>query len=78
MSNCPWVQGKLNKPPPHPPRGVCVWGGSYFSSIFWFINIHEYANEMILCMTIGWKDLSNRITDDIITCNKDSLRAEFS
>ena len=22
MSNCPWVQGKSNKPPPE----VCVWG----------------------------------------------------
>ena len=29
-------------------------------------------------MTIGCKDLSNCITDDIITCNKDSLGAEFS
>ena len=28
-------------------------------------------------MTIGLKDLSNCITDDIITCNKDSLEAEF-
>ena len=26
MSNCPWVQGKANKPPP-PSRGVCVCGG---------------------------------------------------
>ena len=24
-------------------------------------------------MTIGWKDFLNCITDDIITCNKDSL-----
>ena len=29
-------------------------------------------------MTIGCIDLSNCITDDIITCNKDSLGAEFS
>ena len=29
-------------------------------------------------MTIWWKDMSNCITDDIITCNKDSLGAEFS
>ena len=29
-------------------------------------------------MTIGGKDLSNCITDDRITCNKDSLGAEFS
>ena len=28
-------------------------------------------------MTIGCKDLSNCITDDIITCNNDSLGAEF-
>ena len=25
MSNCPWVQGKSNKPPPE--VCVCVWGG---------------------------------------------------
>ena len=29
-------------------------------------------------MTVGWKDLLNCITDDIITRNKDSLGAEFS
>ena len=28
------------------------------------------ANEIILHMTIGLKDLSNCITDDMITCNK--------
>ena len=32
----------------------------------------------ILNMTIGWNDLSNCITDDIIACNKDILGAEFS
>ena len=26
MNNCPWVQGKSNKPPP-PSRGVCVGEG---------------------------------------------------
>ena len=25
MNNCPWVQGKSNKPPPE--VCVCVWGG---------------------------------------------------
>ena len=29
-------------------------------------------------MTIGLKDLSNCITDDLITYNKDSLGADFS
>ena len=41
--------------------------------IFSFINIHEYAHEIIVYMTIVEKDLSNCITDGIITCNKDSL-----
>ena len=64
------------------PRCVCVWGGggagcqivipwSYLH--FNYINIHGYANEKILYVTIVWKDLLNCITDDIITCNKDSL-----
>ena len=35
--------------------------------IFSFINIHGYASEIILCMTIGRNDLSNCITDDITT-----------
>ena len=54
MSNCPCVQG--NKPPPS--RGVCVCGGGDkwvfhgFTSIFSFINIHRYANEIILYLTI--------------------------
>ena len=52
-------------------------GGKSYSRIlpifFSFINIHEYANEISLCMIIVLKDLSNCITDDIITCNKDSL-----
>ena len=57
MSNCPRVQGKSIKPPPL-PRCVCVCGrgGNSYSmttSIFSFINIHEYANEIILYMTIG-------------------------
>ena len=77
MSNCPWVHGKSNKPPPE----VCV-GAKYLfrdlTYIFSFINIHEYANEIILYITIVCKDLSNYTTDDIITCNKDSLGAEFS
>ena len=55
MSNCPWVQDKSYKPPP--PPEVCVGGGGQivlhdFTSIFSFINIHEYANEIILYMTI--------------------------
>ena len=55
MSNCPCVQGKSNKPPPRPK--VCVGGGGKIfhdlTSIFSFINIHEYANEIILYLTIG-------------------------
>ena len=27
MNNCPWVQGKSNKPPPPPEVCVCVGGG---------------------------------------------------
>ena len=60
------------------PRCVCVGRGcqivipwSYLH--FNYINIHDYANEKILYVTIVWKDLLNCITDDIITCNKDSL-----
>ena len=40
-------------------KGACVWGGGYllvfhdFTSIFSFTNINEYANEIILYMTIG-------------------------
>ena len=37
------------------------------------INIPEYANQIILYMTIGGNDLSNCINGDITTCNKDSL-----
>ena len=53
MSNCPCVQGKSNKPPPQ----LCVGGGgnSYsmiLSLFFSFINIQEYANDIILYMTI--------------------------
>ena len=55
MSNCPWVQGKSNKPPP--PPDVCGGGGQIifhdFTSIFKFINIHEYANEIIVYLAIG-------------------------
>ena len=60
MNNYPWVQGKSKKPPP-PSRGVCCflfflffWGGGGlllfydFTSIFTFINTHEYANDIIL------------------------------
>ena len=34
MNNCPWVQGKSNKPPP-PSRDVCVCvgGGDSYSMI---------------------------------------------
>ena len=56
ISNCPWVQGKSNKPPPPLPRCVCVGGDSYsmiLTSVFSFINVHEHANEIILYMTIG-------------------------
>ena len=42
------------------------------------INIQDYANEIFYFNTIGWKDLSNCITDDIITCSKDIFGAEFS
>ena len=76
MNNCPCVEGKSKSPLPL-PRCVCGGGGEYlfhdFTSIFKFINIHEYANEIILFMTIVWKDLSICITDDIKTYNKDSL-----
>ena len=46
-----------------------------FTSIFSFINIYEYANDIIsyIYLTIGLKDLSNCITDDIMTCNKNSF-----
>ena len=75
MSYCPWVQDKSNKPPPE----VCVCVGGCQIVIPWsylhfiYINIHDYENEKILYVTIVWKDLLNCITDDIITCNKDSL-----
>ena len=55
MSNCPLVQGKSNKPPPLPR---CVLGGGRewlfrdFTPVFKFINIHEYANKIILNITI--------------------------
>ena len=65
ISNCLWMQGKSKKPP---PPIVCLWGGYSFhdlTSIFSFINIHEYANEIIKCMTIGRKVLTNRITQMI-------------
>ena len=43
MNNCPWVQGKSNKPPPEVCVCVCVGGGLFhdFTSIFTFINTHE-------------------------------------
>ena len=62
MSNCPRVQGRSNKPPGGCVR-LCLclcfflfffWGGGGqivfhdFTSIFSFININEYANEIIL------------------------------
>ena len=77
MSNCPWVQDKSNKPPPE----VCVWGrgrgvpNSYSMILptFW---LHKYSWlckwENFIC-DYCLKDLLNCITDDIITCNKDSL-----
>ena len=57
MSNCPCVQGSLISPL---PSCVCVGGGggggnSYsmiLSLFFSFINIHEYANEIISYITI--------------------------
>ena len=55
MSNCPWVQVESSKPPP-PEVYVWRWGRGIvfhnFTSIFSFINIHEYANEIILHMSI--------------------------
>ena len=56
MNNCPWVQGKSNKPPPH----VCVGGGKLFhdlTSIFTFINTHEYANDILLLYDYWMKGL---------------------
>ena len=58
MSNCPWVQDKSNKPPPE--VCVCVGGGGGGCQIviprsylhFNYINIHDYANEKILYVTI--------------------------
>ena len=81
MSNCPLVQIKSISPPPEVCACVCVCvcggGKSLFHDFTSIFNIHKYANEIILYMTIGWKDLSNCITDDIITCNKDSLYLFF-
>ena len=59
MNNCPWVQGKSNKPLPL-PRCVCVGGGIVipcFTSIFTFINTHEYAHDMILLYDYWMKGL---------------------
>ena len=52
LSKCPLVQGLIRPPSPE----VVVGGGGLFhdySSIFSFINIHEYAKEIILYMNIG-------------------------
>ena len=42
--------------------------------------MHKYANEIILYLTIRWKDLSIRIRhSDNITCNKQrQFKAELS
>ena len=59
MYYCPWVQGKANKPPPE--VCVCVCGGGVFydfTSIFSFINIHEYANEIFLYIIFWMKGLA--------------------
>ena len=60
MCNCPLVQSKSNKPPPPPnSRGVCggeEGGANSYSMIlplYLVSEIHEYANEIILYMTIG-------------------------
>ena len=54
LSKCPLVQGKSNTPPPPSPEVVVGGGGVLdYSSMFSFINIHEYAKEIILYMTIG-------------------------
>ena len=59
MNNCPWVQGKSNKPLPLPR---CVWDGGGelfhdFTSIFTFINTHEYAHDIILLYDYWMKGL---------------------
>ena len=59
MNYCPRVQGKSNKPPPE--VCVCVGGGGLlfndFTSIFTFINAHEYANDIILLYDYWMKGL---------------------
>ena len=45
--------------------------------MFSFINLHEYANEIIFIHDYWMNDLSNFIFDEIITCNKDSLGQNF-
>ena len=61
MNNCPWVQGKSNTPPSPPEVCVGVGGGEYlfhdFTSIFTFINTHEYANYIILLYDYWMKGL---------------------
>ena len=48
------------------------------TSIITFINTHKYANDIILLYDYWMKGLVKCFTDDMITCNKDSLGAEFS
>ena len=50
MNNCPWVQGKSNKPPPPPEVCVCVGGWNSYSMIYhyFYFHTHEYANDIIL------------------------------
>ena len=44
MNNCPWVQGKSNKPPP-PSRGVCGegGGGGRYSKLLPLFYFHKYS-----------------------------------
>ena len=39
------------------------------SFVYFFMNIHEYANELFSCRTTGCKDLTYHIRNDITTCS---------
>ena len=56
---------------------MCVGGRNSDSMIYLYFYFHTYgyANDIILLYDYWMKGL---VTDDIITCNKDSLGAEFS
>ena len=59
MNNCPWVQGKSNKPPP-PSRGVCVCGRENNYSmiyLYFYFHTHGYANDIILLYDYWMKGL---------------------